>query len=72
MSTASSTQEVSNLDRARAALAAARELDPGNIQYQDLLVIANLQAQIAQAAALERIAEVLEDRLPGRWAGGPR
>jgi hypothetical protein len=69
---AATDQQQSSLDRARAALAAARELDPGDIQYQDLLVIANVQAQVAQAAALERIAVVLERRLPSPWAGGPR
>lgn len=69
---ATATQEQSSLDRARSALAAARELDPGNVQYQDLLAIAHVQAQVAQAAALERIAVALEQRLPGPWAGGPR
>lgn len=48
------------LERARGALAAARELDPGDVQYHDLLQIATVQAQIAQAAALERIADRLD------------
>lgn len=57
--------DASHLDRARGALARARELDPGDVQYQDLLVIAQVQAQIAQAAALEKIADELE-RISGR------
>lgn len=59
MNPTTSLADASPLDRARAALARARELSPGSVEYQDLLVIAQVQAQVAQAAALERIAEVL-------------
>jgi hypothetical protein len=47
------------LDKARAALEAAAEKHPGSLR-DELLIIARVQADVAQAEALERIADVLE------------
>lgn len=48
-----------HLDKAKAALEHARDLGPEDLAYHDLLKIAAVQAEVAQAAALERIAAVL-------------
>lgn len=55
------------LDKARAALAAIADHGDGNYdgskdRHLDLLAIARVQAEIAQAEALERMAAVLEAR----------
>ncbi|MCU1488262.1 MAG: hypothetical protein JWN67_5008 [Actinomycetia bacterium] len=51
-----------HLDKALAAIDAARDLDPNqDVEYIDLLSIARLQAEVAQAAALERIADTLDE-----------
>lgn len=51
-----------HLDKARQALVDARRWEPGDLVYQDLLTIARVQAEIAQASALERIADALDGR----------
>jgi hypothetical protein len=48
-----------HLDKAKAALDAARDLDPSDLTYMDLLTISRLQAEIAQAEALTEIASSL-------------
>ena len=48
------------LDKAKAALEAAKEEQPGEVRYHDLLEIARTQAAIAQAESLERIAYLLD------------
>ncbi len=60
------------LDKAKAAMEAARPLAPElpenadkkdrDLMYLDLLNIARVQAEIAQAEALERIADLLEPK----------
>lgn len=49
-----------HLDKAKAALEHARDLGPGDLAYHDLLRIVEVQAQVAQADAMERIAGCLE------------
>lgn len=49
-----------SLDKAKGAIDAARELKPDDPQYVDLLTIARVQAEIAQAEALERLADRLD------------
>lgn len=54
-----------HLEKAKAALEQARELDPASsVEYHDLLKIAAVQAELAQAEALERIAAKLD-----HWSG---
>ena len=50
-----------HLDKARAALVEAKDLEPNTARYLYLMEIVRVQAALAQAAAMERIAEVLED-----------
>jgi hypothetical protein len=53
-----------HLMKAKAALADARDLDILDPQYTELLICARVQAEVAQADALERIAAVLEQIVP--------
>lgn len=55
-----------HLDKAKGALAEAAKLGPDDVTYHDLLKIASVQAAVAQADALERIAGKLDT-----WSGGP-
>lgn len=56
------------LDKATAALDAARDLDPLGGEYHDLLRIAHVQAVVAHAEATERIAAALEQFVvPLHW-----
>ncbi len=52
----------SPLDKARGAVAAAREQQDGSVAYLVLLQIAQTQAAISQAESLDRIAEKLAPR----------
>lgn len=51
----------SALDKARGALREARDTEVGSRSYERLLTIAMIQADIAQAEALERIARFFEE-----------
>lgn len=53
-----------HLDKAKGALEHAREFDNRSPQQDDLLLVARIQAEVAQADALERIAGVLERIAP--------
>jgi hypothetical protein len=57
--------DLTHLSKAKAALTAASTLNSGTdpIRYSDLLLIAHVQAEVAAAEALERIAYCLEERL---------
>lgn len=52
----------SHLDKSKGALEhiKASGLEPGQLQYADLLTLAQVQANIASAEALARIATALE------------
>lgn len=52
--------QIHHLDKAKAALEAARDLDNASLAQLDLLNIAKVQAEVAQAEALTRIADVAE------------
>lgn len=60
-----------HLDKAKGALEDARELDPESPVYGDLLVIARVQAELATADALERIADRLDPPKPHRFDDDP-
>jgi hypothetical protein len=47
------------LDKAKAAVDAARDLGPDDVAYHDLLKIASIQASIVNAEAMVRIADTL-------------
>lgn len=49
-----------HLTKARGALEEARNHDAGSVTWTDLLGVARVQAEVAQADALERIAAALE------------
>lgn len=49
-----------HLEKAKAALADARDLHPDDVRYRDLLKIASIQAAIAQADALATMIPLLE------------
>lgn len=57
----------SHLDKAKAALDAAREEDAGSVRWSDLLHIARIQAEVASAEAQQEI--VLELRELRQLAG---
>lgn len=53
-----------HLDKAKMALTEARDLTPGvDGHYDELLIIARIQAEVAQADALERLADLGEKLL---------
>jgi hypothetical protein len=58
--------ETSHIDKAKGALVAASTLDSSTdpIRFGDLLLIARTQAEVASAAALERIADHLDYLFP--------
>lgn len=53
-----------HLEKAKAALDAAKVLDTTDPKYRDLLRVAEVQAQVASAAALESIATHLDYLFP--------
>lgn len=53
-----------HLEKAKGALTCASSLDPTDPKYGDMLRIATVQAQVAQAAALERLADHLDYLFP--------
>ncbi len=63
------------LDKARAALEKAKELAPKpddstiHPQYRELLEVAGVMAAVAQAEALERIADRLEHNTAHAYTG---
>lgn len=54
------------LEKARAALAKAKSIDPAVREYVWLLEIAKIQAEIAQAEAMNRLADVFESVVGNR------
>jgi hypothetical protein len=52
-----------HLAKAQEALEAARTYEPGDVVFSDLLSIARVQAEVAQAAALEKIVDLLTARV---------
>lgn len=53
-----------HLEKAQAALAEAKDTEEGSRHRLALLDIAQVQAQVSQAASLDRIADCLDTRWP--------